>query len=212
MKSYGIQGTFFLIQKPPEPYSPDFDELAWKKAVAVGNEIGSHSVSHRKAASMDYEACLYETSVSKKYFEAVFGRKITSFCYPYTDCPATLQAAVRKAGYHQARAGRSVRANKIVSFDEKINRYALPSVHVSEGQFYDGTIWTYIDEAMAKNSWVTLMFHAIEATESEIGTPLGWDNVTAASFEKLLQVLSSLKKKEGLKVAPFGDIAQYLRR
>lgn len=212
MKSYDIQGTFFLIQHPPAPYSPDFDELAWKKAVAVGNEIGSHSVSHRKASSLNPDQAYIEARDSKIHFEKVFGRTVTSFCYPYTDCPAHLVTAVKKAGYSAARAGRGAREEKLISAGDKVNPLTLPAVHVGESLFADGTIWTYIDEAISRNAWVTFMLHAVGASPEELGTPLGWDNVTAASFEKLMQVLSDRKKKNGLWVAPFGEVARHLRK
>lgn len=202
MEKYDIQGTFFAITNCPDY---PLDVHAFRKAVAVGNEVGSHSVRHLKAATLDANAAAYEARESKRVLENHFGQPVTSFCYPYTDAPQILQDAVIAAGYKQARGGRVARKDKYILPSDGVNLYNLPCYHVNEGCFSHNETFAWVDAALERGAWLNLMFHGVGPDGAQ------WDNVEMHTFNNLLIFLQDRKKK-GLWVAPFGTVAENLRQ
>lgn len=201
MDSLGIRGTFFLPTDCPQ-YPLDIPR--WMAAAHTGHEIGSHSQTHRKAASMEVQEMKIEARGSKRYLEQVFERKITSFCYPYTDAPRDYQDQVR-AFYQQARGGRVARADKIITPGDNVNIFNVPCLHVSGAAFERSEIFPVIHEAVDRGGWVVLMLHGVGPDESQ------WDNVPSAWFTTLLGELAYLRIHKQLWTAPFGEVAAYYR-
>lgn len=202
----GLKGTFFLIPKPIameadfEPLQPHF----WQHAAQSGHEIGSHSMTHRKAANLTQQEALKEAIESRKFLQELSGQTVNSFCYPYTDAPSQLQKAVKRAGYGFARGGRLARASKFIRQGDGVNRLNLPAIHVSNTVIESEEIYGHITEAIGKRAWIILMFHAI-------GAPQGWDNVHLETFKQFLQTLSELQQTKMAWVAPMGEVGAYLR-
>lgn len=201
LNKYDLQGTFFAISDCPEY---PLDVHGWRKAVKHGHEIGSHSVSHKKAATLTFSDALYEARESKRALENHFGNTVTSFCYPYTDAPSPLQQAVYGAGYLQARGGRGARVEKFIMPHDDFNFFNMPCFHVSNACFETGDIGNWIAEALQRGAWLTLMFHAV-------GDGHGWDNVKADVFAEFTEHLAR-HKEAGLWVAPFGTVADNYRK
>jgi hypothetical protein len=201
MDTAHIKGTFFLPTDTPQ-YPLDLPR--WKEAMHSGHEIGSHSVSHRKAAGLNEADCLREASGSRKYLQEVFATRVPSFCYPYTDAPPLLQSAV-KAAYRQARGGRIAREDKILIPGDGANLYNIPCHHVSRKCFELNEIFPWIDETISRGGWLTLMLHGVGPDMSQ------WDNVPSPEFEALLGRLSYFRGKGLLWAAPFGLCAEAYR-
>lgn len=200
MDRYGIQGTFFAI-----PHCPEYplNVTAWRAAFARGHELGSHSFSHQKAATLNSNTAFFEAAESKRLLEHHFDGNITSYCYPFTDAPEFLQQAVAQAGYKQARGGRVARQDKYVRKGEYINLLNVPCFHVNSGVFDHGEITAWVDAALERNAWLTLMFHGV-------GDETQWDNVPRDKFVRFMAFLRGAKER-GLWVAPFGVVAENFR-
>jgi peptidoglycan-N-acetylglucosamine deacetylase len=205
MDRAGIKGTFFLASNCPDyPYNA----AAWRLAGRSGHEIGSHSVTHSKAASLSEDQCYLEAFHSRNSLERATGQRVTSFCYPYTDAPKQLQDQVKRF-YWQARGGRGAREDKNIVPGDGLNLFNVPCYHVSWKSFLpseqpEDYLYPKIQEAIERGAWIVLMFHGI----GQEGT---WDNVPLTAFEGLLQHLTEHAKLGQLWVAPFGTLAQYLR-
>ncbi len=199
LEQYEVPATFFLIGN--SPYDTQFRTDVWKKAIQQGHEIGSHSMNHLKASTLTVEMARHEAEDSKNLIETRLNSKVTSYCYPFTDAIVTIQDQVKKV-YKQARGGRVARSNKFVCKGDGVNLFDVPCFHVNDGQFENLPIW--IDAALERNAWFTLMFHAV-------GDEKGWDNVNPHTFAKMLSVIRDAKNR-GLWPATFEDAAESLRQ
>jgi peptidoglycan/xylan/chitin deacetylase (PgdA/CDA1 family) len=202
MNKAGIQGTFFAIAECEEY---PLDVWGWRRgAVPFGHEIGSHSLRHRKAATLTPADARAETELSKKKLENHFDIPVVSYCYPYTDAPALLQSAVRNAGYKQARGGRVARQDKFVLPFDGLNFFDVTCYHVSNTVFENGELVKWLTELVERGAWLTLMFHAV-------GDNNGWDNVKVENFLWLVDSLRLSQDRGHIWVAPFGTVAENLR-
>jgi peptidoglycan/xylan/chitin deacetylase (PgdA/CDA1 family) len=200
MNAFDIQGTFFAIGDCPQY---PLDVHGWRKVLPLGHEIGSHSVRHRKAATLSAADALYETVESKRILENHFDVTVDSFCYPYTDAPGVIQDAVRRV-YKQARGGRGARVDKYVVPNDGVNFFNLPCFHVDNSCFERGEVFPWIAEALARGAWLTLMFHGVGTDGNQ------WDNVWPEAWLSFMQHLQK-QKENGLWVAPLGTVAENLR-
>lgn len=196
----GLHGTFFAITDSPEY---PLDVISWRRdGFNAGHEIGSHSVGHKKAASLTFEEAKREAAVSKHVLENHFDKTCSSFCYPYTDAPGHLQQAVKLAGYKQARGGRGARADKFLIPGDSCNLFNVPAFHVSGSTIGGAEAW--FREALQRHAWVTLMFHGV-------GEDTAWDNVGLKEFMHFTRLLRDYTQ-HGLWVATFEQAAESYRR
>lgn len=202
MNEYGIQGTLFAIAGGGQEYP--LDVYGVRKIIPFGHEVGSHSVRHRKAATLNPATAAYEAAESKRILENHFDVRVDSFCYPYTDAPALLQDAVRDAGYKQARGGRVARRDKYVTPNDGVNLFDVPCFHINDGCFAHGGVEAQVFAALERGAWLTLMFHGVGTKSSD------WDNVFPNTWEPFMDFLRT-QKENGLWVAPFGTVADNLR-
>ena len=92
-----------------------------RTVAATGMEIGSHGLRHVPLTTVDAATLHAEVVESRAILEAVTGRPITGFGYPYGDAGAREVAAVESAGYRYGCAvGRSAVTGP----------YALPRTYI----------------------------------------------------------------------------------
>jgi len=200
MDRLGIRGTFFLPTNCPD-YPVTWAQ--WTGAIERGHEIGSHSHTHRKAASLSQHELQLEARLSKLAIRSNLGINPTSFCYPYTDAPRDFQDAVR-AEYLQARGGRTARRDKYATPGDNLNLFNTPCYHVNGKVFADMEIFAWIDAALERGAWLTLMLHGV----GQDGT---WDNVPLPEFCELMKFLADARDKRGLWIATFHEAATHYR-
>lgn len=193
----GLPGTFFVIVN--SEYDTEFRASVMMEAIAHGHEIGSHTVNHRKAASLSPEEADFEVKYSKDYIENAISAPVRSFCYPYTDAPPHLQGPVSRL-YRQARGGRVAREDKFVQPGDGVNLMNVPALHVGPSPIYQGWHHRWVEDVLSKEAWLTLMFHGV-------GKPGDWDNISNTQFAYLLEML----KARDIWVATFADAAEWLR-
>jgi peptidoglycan/xylan/chitin deacetylase (PgdA/CDA1 family) len=95
--------------------------------VADGWEIDAHSLTHPDLTTLDATALRREIAGSRAEIHARFGVPVDAFCYPSGRYDATVEAAVKAAGYRAATTERpgAARAGG--------DRYALPRIRVDRG-------------------------------------------------------------------------------
>ena len=86
--------------------------------------IGAHTVTHPVLSRLESSACYREITASKLACEALIGRSVAAFAYPYGDFNAEVHEAVRAADFSLACATRRVPAS--VTSDV----FALPRIHI----------------------------------------------------------------------------------
>lgn len=84
------------------PASPLMDRPQLRALSAAGWEIGAHSRSHPRLTELPAERCAEEVAGSRADLEALLGRPVTSWCYPYGAANPAVVTAVRAAGYRTA--------------------------------------------------------------------------------------------------------------
>jgi peptidoglycan/xylan/chitin deacetylase (PgdA/CDA1 family) len=70
--------------------------------IAAGWEIDAHSLTHPDLTTLDAAALQREVAGSRAAIQKAFGVPVDAFCYPAGRFDATVEAAVRAAGYRAA--------------------------------------------------------------------------------------------------------------
>jgi len=184
-----IRGTFFLIVKGIGGADP------WKKAMATGHEIASHSATHTNPAQFKPDQEEAEIVGAAKSLEQAFGHPIPSFAYPFSAVTPTLKAKIEKT-HLLARGG----AGPLIPPDAEpdwLNLASQVTLTETRVDVYKG----WIDEAVDKGAWSIFMIHGLE------GTTWGYSPIKKADFAATLDHV----KDKDLWVAPFGEVGAYFR-
>jgi peptidoglycan/xylan/chitin deacetylase (PgdA/CDA1 family) len=81
---------------------PLMDAAQIKEWLAAGQEIGSHSATHRNLKKLSPADAREEIAGSKKALEDQFGLPVRHFCYPFGGWTPAVRDLVREAGYSSA--------------------------------------------------------------------------------------------------------------
>jgi peptidoglycan/xylan/chitin deacetylase (PgdA/CDA1 family) len=98
-----------------------------KTMIGDGWEIDAHSLTHPDLTTLDATALRREVAGSRTAIQERFGVSVNAFCYPAGRYDATVEAAVRAAGY---RAATTVEQGVARA---SADRYALPRIRVDRG-------------------------------------------------------------------------------
>ncbi|PYT52760.1 MAG: hypothetical protein DMG46_26200 [Acidobacteria bacterium] len=174
----------------------------WRNAQAQGHEIGNHSVSHEHPARLSNEGEEIQVEDAKQFLDSNFHSDVITFAYPYMEISPGLLFWVRK--YDFAARGWPIDPKLLyVRPDVEPDWYNLPGQPIFTK--YDvGTYRGWIDKAISLHAWTTFQLHGIGDSST------GWEPIPTNTF---LYVLDYLKQEEAqrLWVAPFGEVAAYLR-
>ena len=191
-----LHGTFFLIVSK----LTRLDD--WRKAQSQGHEIGNHSVSHLHSADLTKETEETQVEDAKNFLDSNFKSNTIIFAYPYTEISPGLAYWVKRYDF-AARGGRGENNQLFIRSDVQPDWYNLPSqasCSKCDTTVYEG----WIDQATSTHTWTILQIHGI-------GDPsTGFEPIPTNTFIYLLDYLKA-KEAEGLWVAPFGEVAAYLR-
>jgi len=115
MQQYGYRGVLYLLGDfevrhnqwdlavdPTEPRADLMSEAQKQAFVAAGWEIGAHTLTHPRLASLPAAAAAHEIAASKAELERRLGINILSFAYPYGDLSAETKRLVAEAGFSYA--------------------------------------------------------------------------------------------------------------
>ncbi len=109
MRRYGFTGCFFVpsgfIRSGQEKHPKEDRPMTWaqmKEMLAAGQEIGGHSVTHRKLTQINISELPDETAGCKKDLEGGLGCSVDFFCYPAGYYNDAVKQRVKEAGYQGA--------------------------------------------------------------------------------------------------------------
>jgi peptidoglycan/xylan/chitin deacetylase (PgdA/CDA1 family)/glycosyltransferase involved in cell wall biosynthesis len=115
MQQYGYRGVLYLLgdfevrhnqwdlaQDPTEPRADLMNEAQKRAFVAAGWEIGAHTLTHPRLASLPAAEAALEMTQSKAELERRLGINVLSFAYPYGDLSAETKALAQQAGFTYA--------------------------------------------------------------------------------------------------------------
>jgi peptidoglycan/xylan/chitin deacetylase (PgdA/CDA1 family) len=104
LKKYGFRATFFIFTNGiGAKHFMTADQL--RELAAAGMEIGDHSLSHPYLAKItDENALRREIFDSRAKLEAVIGKPVTTFAYPFGHYTGHIVDLVKQAGYRSARS------------------------------------------------------------------------------------------------------------
>lgn len=104
LEAYGLTGTFYVSSENHELTPTDrLSKGAIKDLNSRGFEIGAHTLTHPHLGTLSNADATIEINGSKNRLEAIIGRPVTSFCYPYGDYRPTTVGLVKAAGFKYAR-------------------------------------------------------------------------------------------------------------
>lgn len=90
----GMKGVFFITTGTGRLRDDQIHDLALQ-----GHEIGSHSVSHPNLRRVGDGQLWHELTASREALEAITGRSVDFFAYPYGEVDGRVSGAVASAGY-----------------------------------------------------------------------------------------------------------------
>jgi len=98
---HGLRGTFYVPLRAVNDrlLSP----LEMRELVAMGMEIGSHTVTHPVLTEIPMREVDRELRDSRRILEDVLGREVTSFCYPAGRFNREIVRRAAGAGYRVCR-------------------------------------------------------------------------------------------------------------
>jgi peptidoglycan/xylan/chitin deacetylase (PgdA/CDA1 family) len=195
-----LRATFFVIVSKLSRIDD------WRQLRSQGHEIGNHSASHEHPAGLNAESAEIQVEDAKKFLDGNFGTNISIFAYPYSETSRRLAFWVKKYDF-AARSGCSdqgcddnlfyITPHPTPDWYNIPSQPALTRLSLAE---YKG----WIDKAMLLKAWTILQIHGI-------GDPsTGWEPIPTVTFLSLLDYVKQCQDR-GLWVAPFGEVAAYMR-
>lgn len=100
-----------------------------RELIALGWEIGSHTIDHPDLTTVDAAALAREVGESRRRLQRAFGVPVDFFCYPAGRYDDAVIAAVEQAGYLGATT-----VNPGLASPEAGARFVLNRVRVSSGR------------------------------------------------------------------------------
>ena len=105
LREAGVPATVYvatgMIGKP-NPWMSDgarmMNERELAELAAAGIELGAHTVTHPDLSVLDEEECYREITESQDALQAITGRPVRTFAYPFCRYGDAALAAVRRAG------------------------------------------------------------------------------------------------------------------
>jgi len=192
MEKRGLRGTFYLIAerltRPGE----------WKKAAASGQEIGNHSLSHKRAKTLSSGEEENQIGEAKNILENLCGVPVPTFAYPFTE----ITPALRRTAQAHHLLSRGGMGEYYFPPNSDPDWAYLPS-QVAYSLTSPGVYKGWADEALRRQSWTIPQLHAFE------GTATGWQPLPRKNLVEFLDYLVEVKKD--LWIAPLGEVGSYWR-
>jgi len=157
----GLPGTFYLVSSIVNSGSNYLNTAQGKQLQAAGEELGSHTVTHRNLTTLSPAEVTAELANSKATLESLFG-PIHSLAYPYGAVNAAVAAEAAKyyASARTTTGGVNVRG----SYDPLQLRMRYVTSDVTAA-----TVAGWMQEAKQAGGWTILVYHGI-AYDSDITT------------------------------------------
>ncbi len=115
----------FAVDRPDPSDLPMSREDVSRLGAGNGIEIGAHSQSHQPLTTLSPDERRQEIDGSRRECEALSGRPVTGFAYPYGDRDADTMAMVRDLGFKWACSTHSAGVDR-----KRFDRFDLPRLQV----------------------------------------------------------------------------------
>lgn len=193
LAKYPFKVTFFIDMGNRRRTNTPWDNI--RQAAAAGHEVTSHSVTHSKFSTLTDAQQEAELKDSRDtLLKEIPSQKVLTFAYP--NCVHGKDALV--ARYYMA--ARSCNEDRIEPADPAsmmdINSFSYGGSVAA--QTLNGTA----DNAIGKKGWATILIHGID----DAG---GYNPVKSSMLKTHFDYL--MTKQSQLWVAPFADVARYIR-
>ena len=152
MQARGIVGTFYIptAQYPsPAVLYNRLSASELQQMQAAGNEIGSHSVTHRDFTKLSDQEIAQECLGSKQYLQST-GLVINNFAYPYGTGITEHIDSIVSTCYRSARIAGGAPMSTVT--------FELTSTSSGWGL---NTMKGFVDRAKTQKMWATIYFHDI---------------------------------------------------
>lgn len=120
MTRYGWPGVLYEIT------THHLSDAQIRHVLALGWEIGSHSVSHPDLTVLPAAELRYQVSASRDFLRRVFKAPVDSFSYPSSRYDALVISAVKAAGYEDA-------VTEGHAYATRADPYLLPRFEIESG-------------------------------------------------------------------------------
>lgn len=201
LSSRGFAGTFFVVTQ-----WLDQEDLwpRWVEVAGAGHEIGSHGLTHAQLDRLDSRSLREELESSLRRIQEKLGTdQGRSFAYPYSVGSPELARAVQAASYDAARTGGD--ATNPAAPDLYRVQARHPLSHTPLGEMNG-----WVDEVILSGGWLVIGVHGIlDPLQPAPPSQEGWEPVPLERYVGLVDHLAAAGG--ALWVAPFGDVARYVR-
>lgn len=191
-----FHATFFVIVSK----LTRLDE--WRQAQSQGHEIGNHTLTHEHAAALNKEGEEVQVEDAKTFLDSNFHANIITFAYPYMEVSPGVLFWVAKYNF-AARGWPQDPSLLYVKSDVDPDWYNLPGQPIFTKYGLD-VYQAWVEKALSLHAWTTFQFHGIGDAST------GWEPIPTGRFTSLLDYLK-VEQTKGLWIAPFGEVAAYLR-
>lgn len=188
LKEHQVKATHYIISG----FIGDTDEgyMTAEQIMALveyGAEIGSHTVTHPRLTQVDASRVATEMADSRETLEALVGKPVTEFAYPWGDHDAQVMDQAREQ-YGSARTTISGE-NTPSGYDP--HRIVMMPV---DGHTSMAEIKEWVDSAEQNKHWLVLMYHRIDT-----------DGHDASVTPKSLGAAIEYIKSTGVPILPVGE-------
>ncbi|NTW61567.1 polysaccharide deacetylase family protein, partial [Candidatus Saccharibacteria bacterium] len=147
----------------------------------AGSEIASHSVTHSNLSIATATSYTNELSASQSQLKAWTGQSISSFAFPYGLYNKNVANQAKK--YYAACRGVESGLNS----KDNLNVYDIKVENITSSTT-DAQIADWLAQAKATNTWLVLVYHSVDVTDS---MGVGEYNITPAQFDSQLSAIKS---------------------
>ena len=204
LTKYSLKGTFYIPNYSNRVTALQKDEI---RELAAVHEIGAHSITHPHLTMIPQAEAKTEIQGSKLYLEAVLGKKIRMFGYPFGEFNEDTKSILRTCGFIGARTvkfnglcttcdpfefGVAVTAvNSRKDYTGEILQY-FPSIPIQSLSDWEGRAKTLFDLALERGGVWHLWGHSWQIEENN-------------DWEKLDRVLNYISNRERVMYAGNGE-------
>ena len=204
LTKYGLKGTFYIPNYSNRVIALQKDEI---RELAAVHEIGAHSITHPHLTMIPQSEAKTEIQGSKLYLEAILGKKIHMFGYPFGEFNEETKSILRTCGFKGAR---TVEFNGLRTTSDPFE-FGVAVTAVNSRKDYTGEILQYFPSIpiQSLSDW-----EGRAKTLFEIGLKQGgvfhlwghsWQIEENNDWEKLDRVLNYVSNRERVIYASNGE-------
>jgi peptidoglycan/xylan/chitin deacetylase (PgdA/CDA1 family) len=189
LQKYNLPATFYIISGMlgQEGYMTGAQV---KSLYNVGEDIGSHSVTHPDLTTLRATQLTNELSRSQTSLQQLLGVPVKNFAPPYGLINNNVLTQIKK--YYQTSRGIESGLNDKASFNPYNIKVQDVDINTTPAQVAD-----WIKQAQATNTWLVLVYHAVDP-----------DSVTVGQYDVLpsqLDAQLAVIKNSGIQVKTFSQ-------